>query len=617
MTFRQRIDLTAGIIFGLAVSFACQFAFAAEPKRVMLLHSFGRDFKPWSEYAESIHTELERQSPWPLEITDHSLLSSRSSDADAEIPFVEYLRALFAKRPLDLIVSIGAPAADFVQRHRDTLFPTTPMVFTAVEQRRVQYSTLTDNDAVVAVRINYRAAVENILQVLPNTDNVMVVVGTSPIEQFWKEAIGTEVGSLANRLTFSWTDHFSFDELLKHAAALPRRSAIFWELMIVDAAGVVHEGSKPLTQLHAVASAPIFSYDESFFFGREIVGGPLLLISDSTRQTAAVGVRILGGEKAANIMVPAIEFATPKFNWREMQRWGIPERRLPPGSEIQFRDLTAWQQYRREIIAICAALLVQAALISWLIYEIGRRQRAEIQSRDAMAEMTYMNRRATAGQLSATLTHEIIQPLTGVATLATAALRWIRAERPDLEKAGAALDGIVDASHRASDIITSVRAMFKKDRPAKAPTDINEIIRTVLSIVRVELQKHSVELQTQLDAHLPIIQGDKVQLQQVVLNLVTNGIESMHSVQPRVLKIQTDQTQPNMVHVSIEDTGTGIDQSNLERIFKPLFTTKATGMGMGLAICQSIIDGHGGRIWVSPALDRGSIFQFELPIVRA
>ena len=326
--------LRVGIASFLLALCACQFAFAAEPKRVMLLHSFGRDFKPWSEYAQSIHTELERQSPWPLEITDHSLLTSRSGDADAELPFVEYLRALFAKRPLDLIVSIGAPAADFVQRHREMLFPTTPMVFTAVEQRRVQYSTLTDNDAVVAVRINYRAAIENILQVLPNTNNVTVVVGTSPIEQFWKDAIGKEVEPLANRVTFSWTDHLSFDELLKHAAALPRRSAIFWELMIVDAAGVVHEGSKPLTQLHTVASAPIFSYDESFFFGREIVGGPLLLISDSTRQTAAVGVRILGGEKAADIKVPAIEFATPQFNWREMQRWGIPESCLPPGSEI-------------------------------------------------------------------------------------------------------------------------------------------------------------------------------------------------------------------------------------------------------------------------------------------
>src|SRR5262249_39998296 len=149
-------------------------AATAEPKRVMLLHSFGRDFKPWSEYAKTIRTELERQSPWPLDIVDHSLITARSSDEDPEGPFVEYLRPLFGQRPLHLIVRLGAPAAAFVQRHREPLFATTPMVFTAVDQRRVQYSNLTANDAVVAVSIDYRAAIEHILRVLPDTKNVTI-----------------------------------------------------------------------------------------------------------------------------------------------------------------------------------------------------------------------------------------------------------------------------------------------------------------------------------------------------------------------------------------------------------------------------------------------------------
>jgi len=311
---------TAGFVLFLLTSFA--YSATAETKRVMLLHSFGRDFKPWSEYAKSIRAELDRQSPWRLDITDHSLMTARSSDEDPETPFVEYLRALFAKQPLDLIISIGAPAAAFVQRRRDRLLTNTPMVFTAVEQRRVQYSTLTANDAVVAVWINYFAAIENILRVLPNTKNVTVVVGTSPIEKFWKEAIGKESKPLSDRIMFSWTDHLSFDDLLKHAAKLPPQSAIFWELMIVDAAGVVHEGGTPLAKLHAVANAPIFSYDEAFF-GREIVGGPLLLAADTGRQTAAVAVRILGGEKPGDIKTPTVQFARPMFDWREMQRWGI------------------------------------------------------------------------------------------------------------------------------------------------------------------------------------------------------------------------------------------------------------------------------------------------------
>jgi len=156
--------------------------------------------------------------------------------------------------------------------------------------------------------------------------------------------------------------------------------------------------------------------------------------------------------------------------------------------------------------------------------------------------------------------------------------------------------------------------MFKKIPPQKVPTDINEIVRTVLSIVRVELQKHDIELQTRFNENLPTVEGDRVQLQQVVLNLIMNAIESMHPVHPRVLKIQTSQTKTGLVQVSIEDTGTGIDPSNLERVFKPLFTTKATGMGMGLSICRSIIESHDGRIWAAPGSNQGSIFQFELPV---
>ena len=320
----------AGIIFFLMALFACQVTLAAEHKRVMLLHSFGQDFKPWSEYAKDIRAELKRQSPWPLDIIENSLVTARFGDENPEAPFVEYLSALFAKRPLDVIVSIGAPAADFVQRHRRRLFPTTPMVFTAVDQRRVQYSNLTGNDVAVAVNINYLSAFENILQLLPDTKDVIVVVGTSPIEKFWKEAIGKQTEPLTNRIKLSWTDELPFEELLKQASALPPHTAIFWELMIVDAAGVVHEGDLPLQRLHAVANAPIFSYDESFF-GSGIVGGPLLIVADTSRLTATVAVRILNGEKAGEIKVSPVEFSAPRFDWGQMQRWGIQREKPSAG----------------------------------------------------------------------------------------------------------------------------------------------------------------------------------------------------------------------------------------------------------------------------------------------
>jgi C4-dicarboxylate-specific signal transduction histidine kinase len=297
-----------------------------------------------------------------------------------------------------------------------------------------------------------------------------------------------------------------------------------------------------------------------------------------------------------------------------MQRWWISEASLPPGSTIFFREQTVWERYWGAILLIFAALLFQGGLIGWLIYEHRRRHLAEVQSRSAMSDLVYMNRLATAAQLSATLSHEVNQPLTGIMTRASAGLNWLRREKPDLEKAGAALQSIVGAAQRASDIVSSVRGMFKKESGERTRVDLNDIVLTVLAIVRIDMREAGVNLQLRLQDDLPVVMGDRVQLQQVVLNLIMNAIEAMRSRQPRELRIQTEQFKPGLVHVLVADTGPGISSSNLDQIFKPLFTTKSRGMGMGLAICRSIIESHGGRIWVSPEPTRGAIFHIELPI---
>jgi signal transduction histidine kinase len=584
----------------------------AQSKRVLLLHSFGRDFRPWSEYAKGIRAELDRRSPWPLDILEYSLVTARFSDDNPEVPFVEYLRALFAKHPLDLIVSVGAPAANFVQRHRAQLFPAAPMLFTAVEQRRVRFSTLTENDAVVAVSHNLPAVIENILQVLPETKTIAVVNGNSPLEKFWYGEMQKEFAQFKDRVEFIWYNTLSFADVLKASASLPPHSAIFWELMIVDAAGVTYEGDSTLAKLHAVASAPIFSFDDSFF-GRELVGGPMFSVQEGSRRAAEVAVRILNGEKPSDIKTPPIRFAAPKFDWREMQRWGISESRLPAGSTIFFRDPSAWERYRFAILMVCAAILTQAALIAWLIFEHHRRTRVELRYRQSMAELTYMNRVTGAGLLSASLAHEVNQPLTGIVTRANAAMRWLKAEKPNLDRAQEALGQIVEAGHRAADVVKNVRAMFNKDTHEKSPFDVNELVQSVLGLVYFDLRRHSVETRISLGEHLPRVLGNAVQVRQVILNLMMNAIEAMSSSELRVLTLKSELTEHGGVCVSIEDSGSGIDPSSMERIFAPLYTTKTRGMGMGLSICQSIIEDHGGKIWAMPGAASGSIFQFELP----
>ena len=593
-------------------------AAAANAKRVVILHSFGQDFKPWSEYGRSIRSELQRQSPWQLDITDHSLVTARSSNEDPEVPFVAYLTALFARQRPDLIVSVGAPAAAFVQRHRPQLFADTPTVFTAVEERRVRFTALSENDAVVAVRIDYLAAIENILRVLPSTKNVTVVVGTSPIEQFWMKEIGNAVRALADRVSFTWTNNMSFDDLLKYAAALPPHSAIFWELMIVDAVGVVHEGNTALARLHAVSNAPIFSYDESFF-GREIVGGPLLAVLDSSRQTAAVAIRIMGGEKASEIKIPSVTFSTPKFDWRELQRWRISEARLPPGSIVQFRELSAWQRYRWPLMAIFVALSLQTAMITWLLLERRRRRNAELESRHRLLQVMHLSRTAEAGALSASFAHELNQPLGAIMLNTDVAERLLEANPPEIDRAKEVLVDIRQADQHASDIIQHLGSLLKRGSQIELQEfDLTEAIADALHIVSPEATKRDVILRAN-GAQRPLpVRADRIHLQQVILILVTNAMDALDDTAPdaRRITVQTALVGESSVEVSVSDSGTGIPEHVLCEVFDTFFTTKKHGTGLGLSIARTIVETYGGKIWAENKAGRGAVFRFTLPMLQ-
>jgi hypothetical protein len=221
---------------------------------------------------------------------------------------------------------------------------------------------------------------------------------------------------------------------------------------------------------------------------------------------------------------------------------------------------------------------------------------------------------AQMNRIAASIAHEVKQPLAAIVTNANAALRWLSRDNPDIAEARTALTEIVNDGLRADDVIKGIRAMFKKDTAEHRSVNINGLIASVLTTLRIDLEKNGVMVQAQLSDRLPDVIASSVQLQQVILNLMTNAIDAMHSVQPRVLLVKSELNEPDGVHVSIEDSGAGIDPSNLDRVFKPLFTTKASGMGLGLSICHSIIEGHHGRIWATPAIGHsGSIFQFVVP----
>ena len=526
----------------------------------------------------------------------------------------DYLRAKYANKKIDVVLAVFGRALEFLLKHGDAIFPGTPIVFCGIDKEELGERSLPPHVRGVLLNREFAPTLELALNLHPVTKQFAVVAGTSEYDTRLLNWARQDFSAYESRLTFTYLTTLPLQRLLTELAGLPPHTIVLFMTFFRDGAGESFVPHNVVPLVSDAASAPVYGFNDQFL-GRGIVGGSLYSSSTQGMEAAKLVLHVLDGSE--RLRLPLVEVSSNKvmFDWRQMQRWGISESRLPPGSEILFRNPTAWEQYRGYILAVIAAILIQSALIFWLLYEQGRRQRAEILARNTMSELTNVNRMATVGQLSASIAHEVRQPLAAIMANAQAAVRWL--EKANVKEVLESLNGIVKEGHRASDIVTNLRAMFKNDVQEKTLIDINKLVLSVLALVQIDLQKHEIELQTQLDDRIPEVLGNQVQLQQVILNLVTNAIESMSSSQTRMLRIKTELSQSNRVHVSIEDTGSGIKSSDVTRVFKPMFTTKARGMGMGLSICQSIVENHDGRIWVSPGANGGSIFQFELPTVAS
>jgi PAS domain S-box-containing protein len=248
-----------------------------------------------------------------------------------------------------------------------------------------------------------------------------------------------------------------------------------------------------------------------------------------------------------------------------------------------------------------------------MVFDITEKMQAQNALQNAQAELARSAHVSRMGAMTASIAHEINQPLAAIVANANAALRWMARTPPDVAEARESLEQIVHEGQRAADVIQSVRSMFKSKEVASISIDLNQLIHEVLALVQGTLKKHGVVVRTELDEALIPVTGNRVQLQQVLFNLVTNAIEAMELVPERTMLVKSELESGGEVRVTVEDSGSGIDPKVIDRIFNSFFTTKADGMGMGLSICRSIIESHGGRLWASPGITRGTVFRFTLP----
>lgn len=332
----------------------------ATPRRVLLIHSFGCDYAPFDAFTRMFRNDLADQMGEALAFYDVNLESALIAGEGSELPFTTYLSRLFANQPPDLLVPIGGPATQFAQKQRAQLFPDTPMLIAATDERHVQTALFASNDTAFCWRSEPAMVIDGILQILPATTNIAVVIGDSSLERFWLEELRRDFQRFTSRVGFTYYNHLSFAQIQREVSHLPPNSAIFFGLLYVDAEGVPLAGQHVLATLHSLANAPIFGWHETQL-GSGVVGGRMVPITKLAATTAGAAVRLLRGEPPGAIKVPTEPPSKPVYDGRELKRWNISETRLPPGSIVRFRERTFWELYWGQVLLgvglLCAALV--------------------------------------------------------------------------------------------------------------------------------------------------------------------------------------------------------------------------------------------------------------------
>lgn len=604
-----------GAVLAIAVLMGPSIAFAQSPTkapRILLMHATDLLAPSTVEQDAITRKAIAKAWPTPVEFYSVGFDELRSLGPTIEGDLIAVLLKQFSARPPDLIVFHGLMHNMF-SRHRDRLWPGVPVMFTGVGAHRLKEPAFPRDIPTSSISFDLPGTVDLAMKLQPEAKRLLLIIGTASYDRLWQELAPQQLAAYRERLEIEMSAGWSLDEIKRIVAGLKSDTIVVFLSLYQDGSDRVYSQSQSAGELSKSSRVPIYAVNP-YRIGDGAIGGSVVNWAGQKRAIGDIARRLLAGEPASSIDHPAPVPAVCRIDWRRVEHWKISANRIPENCEILFREPPFWVRYRTVTVLIALILLLQATVIGLLLRQRHVRRQAQVQAERQRVELTHASRLAVVGELSASIAHEINQPLSAIHMNASVAEDMLNSASPPIDELKEILGDIRRDDERATEVIKKLRELLQKRPIEMRQLDINETLNGVLQFLSVTARHRDLFIRTELGAGLPPIRGDRVQLQQVVMNLVMNAFEAMVDNPPdrQTLTVRSRENSEGWIEVSVSDSGHGVPADAVTALFDPFFTTKPEGMGLGLSISRTIVQAHGGRIWVETKPE-GATFRFTLP----